>query len=72
MQWLLTSHVRRYHKHYGGSGHVWQGRSKRCPVQRDEQWIAFALRLAKTGSCRLNEYFTKMDVVEFAEVRARR
>ena len=23
MQWLLTSHVRRYHRHYGGSGHVW-------------------------------------------------
>jgi putative transposase len=22
MQWLLTSHVRRYHKHYGSSGHV--------------------------------------------------
>jgi putative transposase len=26
MQWLLTSHVRRYHQHYGSSGHVWQGR----------------------------------------------
>ncbi|TMB61957.1 MAG: hypothetical protein E6J54_30880 [Deltaproteobacteria bacterium] len=22
MQWLLTSHVRRYHKHYGSSRHV--------------------------------------------------
>lgn len=28
MQWLLTSHVRRYHRHYHGSGHVWQGRFK--------------------------------------------
>jgi Transposase IS200 like len=37
MQWLLTSHVRRYHKHYGSSGHVWQGRFKSFPVQRDEQ-----------------------------------
>jgi REP-associated tyrosine transposase len=35
MQWLLTSHVRRYHKHYGSSGHVWQGRFKSFPVQRD-------------------------------------
>ena len=26
MQWLLTSHVRRYHRHYHSSGHVWQGR----------------------------------------------
>jgi putative transposase len=35
MQWLLTSHVRRYHRHYGGSGHVWQGRFKAFPVQED-------------------------------------
>ena len=25
MQWLLTAHVRRYHKHYQSSGHVWEG-----------------------------------------------
>jgi len=30
MQWLLTSHVRRYHRHYGGSGHVRQGRCGRA------------------------------------------
>jgi putative transposase len=28
MQRLMTSHVRRYHRHYKGSGHVWQGRFK--------------------------------------------
>jgi len=39
MQWLLTSHVRRYHKHYGSSGHIWQGRFKSFPVQRDEHLI---------------------------------
>lgn len=39
MQWLLTSHVRRYHKHYGGSGHIWQGRFKSFPIQRDEHLI---------------------------------
>ena len=39
MQWLLTSHVRRYHKHYGGSGQVWQGRFKSFPVQRDEHLL---------------------------------
>ncbi|HUG92922.1 MAG TPA: transposase [Planctomycetaceae bacterium] len=33
MQWLLTAHVRRYHRHYGGSGHVWQGRFKAIPIQ---------------------------------------
>ncbi len=33
MQWLTTSHVRRYHKFYKSSGHVWQGRYKSFPVQ---------------------------------------
>ena len=37
MQW--DSHVRRYHKHYGSSGHVWQGRFKSFPVQRDEHLL---------------------------------
>jgi putative transposase len=41
MQWLLTSHVRRYHRHYHGSGHVWQGRFKAFPIQQDEHllWV---------------------------------
>jgi putative transposase len=39
MQWLLTSHVRRYHKHYRSSGHIWQGRFKSFPVQRDEHLV---------------------------------
>jgi putative transposase len=39
MQWLLTSHVRRYHRHYHGSGHVWQGRFKSFPIQRDEHLL---------------------------------
>ncbi|KPK80582.1 MAG: hypothetical protein AMJ81_11820 [Phycisphaerae bacterium SM23_33] len=34
MQWLMTSHVRRYHGRYGSSGHVWQGRFKSFPIQR--------------------------------------
>ena len=34
MQWLMTSHVRWYHRRYGSSGHVWQGRYKSFPVQR--------------------------------------
>ena len=38
MQWLLTSHVRRYHRHYQSSGHVWQGRFKAFPVQDDEHY----------------------------------
>jgi putative transposase len=29
----------RNQKHYGGSGHIWQGRFKSFPVQRDEHLI---------------------------------
>ena len=35
MQWLLTSHVRRYHHHYETSGHVWGGRFKAFPIEDD-------------------------------------
>src|SRR4029078_6222868 len=40
MQWLLTAQVRRYHRHYGGSGHVWQGRFKAFPIQEDAHLLA--------------------------------
>ena len=39
MQWLLTTHVRRYHRHYRGSGHVWQGRFKAFPIEEDEHLL---------------------------------
>jgi putative transposase len=39
MQWLLTAHVRRYHRLRGTSGHVWQGRFKAFPIQRDEHLL---------------------------------
>ncbi len=39
MQWLTTSHVRRYHRHYETSGHVWQGRFKSFPIQSDEHLL---------------------------------
>ncbi len=39
MQWLMTSHERRYHRHYKGSGHVWQGRFKAFPAQSDRQYL---------------------------------
>ena len=40
MQWLMTAHVRRYHKHHGTSGHVWQGRYKAFPIQEDGHLLA--------------------------------
>jgi putative transposase len=39
MQWLQTTHVRRYHEHYRTSGHVWQGRFKAFPIQEDEHLL---------------------------------
>ena len=42
MQWFMTSHVRRYHRHYGTTGHVWQGRFKSFIVQEDSHLITVA------------------------------
>jgi putative transposase len=39
MHWLMTTHVRRYLRHYHSSGHVWQGRFKAFPVQEDEHLL---------------------------------
>jgi putative transposase len=39
MQWAMTCHVRRYHRHYGSSGHVWQGRFKNFMIQEDVHLI---------------------------------
>ena len=53
MQWLLTSHVRRYHRHYHTSGHVWQGRFKAFPIEQDEHLIA-VLRYVERNPLRAN------------------
>jgi len=53
MQWLLTSHVRRYHRHYHGSGHVWQGRFKAFPIQEDEHLVS-VLRYVERNPLRAN------------------
>ncbi len=43
MHWLLNAHMRRYHRHYHSSGHLWQGRSLAFPIQEDEHLVT-ALR----------------------------
>ena len=50
MQWLLTSHVRRDHKHSGSSGHIRQECFKSFPVQCDEHLIT-ALRTLCRSRC---------------------
>lgn len=39
MPQFMTSHVRRYHRHYGTSGHIWQGRFKSFIVQGDSHLL---------------------------------
>jgi putative transposase len=39
MQWLMTSHVRRNHRHYETRGHVWQGRYKSFLIQKDNHLL---------------------------------
>jgi putative transposase len=53
MQWLMTSHVRRYHRHYNSSGHVWQGRFKAFPIQDDDHYFA-VLRYVERNPLRAN------------------
>jgi len=40
MQWFQTTHVRRYHRHYGSSGHLWQGRFKSFAIDDSVQLLA--------------------------------
>jgi len=51
MQWLMTSHVRRHHRHYESSGHVWQGRFKSFMIQEDSH-LLMALRYVEGNPVR--------------------
>jgi putative transposase len=51
MQWLLTAHARRYRRHYGTSGHIWQGRFRAFPVQEDDHLIT-VLRYVERNALR--------------------
>jgi putative transposase len=51
MQWLMTSHVRRYHRHYHSSGHVWQGRFKAFPIEEDDH-LRMVLRYVERNPLR--------------------
>ncbi len=53
MHWLQNTHVRRYHKHYHSSGHIWQGRFKAFPIQEDEH-LLIVLRYVERNPVRAN------------------
>jgi len=69
MQWLMTSHVRRYHRHYGGSGHVWQGRFKAFPIQEDEHYLT-VLRYVERNPLRA-KLVRKADTWRWSSLRLR-
>jgi len=39
MQWVMTSHVRYYHKKNKTSGHIWQGRYKSFMVEKESYYL---------------------------------
>jgi putative transposase len=51
--WLFTTHSRRYHKKYGSSGRVWQGRYKAFPIQTDRHLLV-VLRYVERNALRAN------------------
>jgi putative transposase len=53
MHWLLTAHVRRHHRIYGTSGHIWQGRYKAFPIQQDGHLLS-VLRYVERNPVRAN------------------
>ena len=53
MHWLQNTHVRRYHKHYHSTGHIWQGRFKAFPIQEDEHLLT-VLRYIERNPVRAN------------------
>ena len=51
MQWLMTSHVRRYNRHHNTVGHVWQGRFKSFIIQ-DNEYLINAIRYVEANPVR--------------------
>ena len=53
MQWLLTTHVRRRHRDYRSSGHIWQGRFHAFPIEQDEHLLT-VVRYVERNPLRAN------------------
>jgi putative transposase len=51
--WLFTTHARRYHKKYGTTGRVWQGRYKAFPIQGDHHFLT-VMRYVERNALRAN------------------
>jgi len=67
--WLFTTHARRYHKKYGSSGRVWQGRFKASIAQADRH-LLILLRYVERNALRAN-LVTKAEDWEWGSLRWR-
>ncbi|MEI8374241.1 MAG: transposase [Planctomycetota bacterium] len=54
MQWIATSHVRRYHQQHQTSGHIWEGRFRAFPIQPNENLLT-VLRYVEQNPLRLKK-----------------
>src|SRR5207253_4674878 len=50
---FCTAHVRRYHRHYQSSGHIWQGRFKAFAIEQNEHLLT-VLRYVERNALRAN------------------
>lgn len=60
MQWLMTSHVRAFHRKHGSCGHVWQGRYKSFLVKDDEHLLT-VFRFVEGNPVRLGFVSSALD-----------
>jgi putative transposase len=60
MQWLMTSHVRRYHRHYRSSGHIWQGRFKSFVISENDHLLT-AIRYVEGNPVRAGMVTSALD-----------
>jgi REP-associated tyrosine transposase len=67
--WLFTTHARRYHKKYGTSGRVWQGRFKASVAQADRH-LLILLRYVERNALRAN-LVTRAEDWEWGSLRWR-
>ncbi len=60
MQWVMTSHVRYYHKKNKTSGHIWQGRFKSFIVEKDSYYLTL-MRYIEANALRADLSKTAQD-----------
>jgi putative transposase len=69
MQWVMTSHVRYYHKKNKTSGHIWQGRYKSFMVEQESYYITL-IRYIEANALRA-KLVERAEAWEYGSLHAR-